>query len=104
MPTPQPSEIAVPSITREVLSTQGLIKGVGTKKKYMQQPKPKMAFKAKPVKKSSGMPVFFDANKEMQEAVKLQGGKTPLSVSKQISEKGGYEVKYGPGLYKKKKK
>jgi len=39
MPSPQPSEIAVPSITREVLSSQGLIKGVGTKKKLMQQPK-----------------------------------------------------------------
>jgi hypothetical protein len=44
MPSPQPSEIAVPSITREVLSTQGLIKGVGSKKKYMQQPKPKKGY------------------------------------------------------------
>lgn len=98
MPSPQPSEIAVPSVTREILSTQGLIKGMGSKKKYMQQPKPKA------VKKSSGMPVFFDAKKEMEQAEKLQGGKTPASVIKQIKEKGAYDVKYGPGLYKKKKK
>ena len=43
MPSPQPSEVAVPSVTREVLSTQGIFKGMGSalKRRKMQQPNPK---------------------------------------------------------------
>lgn len=100
MPSPQPSEIAVPSITREVLSSQGLIKGVGSKKKLMQQPKKRLK---KDVNKMLD-PKAFNINKLQAEDAKKQGGKTPASVIKQIKEKGAYDVKYGPGLYKKKKK
>jgi len=35
------------------------------------------------------------------EDIMAQGGATPSSVIKQIKEQRAYDVKYGPGLYKK---
>ncbi len=131
MPSPsQPSEVSVPSVTREILSTQGLLKGVGTKLKRMQKPKKKKIAGAagnsvgkmvgsmvgsaagKAVGKMAGaaskrmmdIPRTFDINKVQAQDIKAQGGKTPSSVTKQIKEKRAYDVKYGPGLYKSKKK
>jgi hypothetical protein len=106
MPSPsQPSEVSVPSVTREILSTQGLLKGVGTKLKRMQQPKKKKIAGAAGAagKRMMDIPRTFDINKVQAQDIKAQGGKTPSSVAKQIKEKRAYDVKYGPGLYKKKK-
>lgn len=38
------------------------------------------------------------------EDVIAQGGVTPAALAKEIQEKRSYDVKYGPGLYKKAKK
>jgi hypothetical protein len=93
MPSPQPSEIAVPSVTREVLSAQGIFKGMGSalKRRKMQQ-KPKQ-----PVKMFSKQQVEKGMTKSLEsirkERVK-KGGPSSLSEWPAIPK----------GLYKAKKK
>ena len=93
MPSPQPSEVAVPSVTREVLSTQGIFKGMGSalKRRKMQQPKPKA-----PVSKFTQKQVEAGMTKSLE------------SIRKERVKKGGpsslSEWPATPkGLYKKKK-
>jgi hypothetical protein len=93
MPSPQPSEVAVPSVTREVLSTQGIFKGMGSalKRRKMQQ-KPKQ-----PVKMFSKQQVEKGMTKSLE------------SIRKERVKKGGpsslSEWPATPkGLYKSKKK
>jgi hypothetical protein len=95
MPSPQPSEVAVPSVTREVLSTQGIFKGMGSalKRRKMQQ-KPKA-----PVQKK------MYSEKE----VKAGMTKSLESMRKERMKKGGpSSLSQWPatpkGLYKSKKK
>lgn len=93
MPSPQPSEVAVPSVTREVLSTQGIFKGMGSalKRRKMQQ-KPKA-----PVQKAFS-----------QKQVEAGMTKSLESIRKERVKKGGpSSLSQWPatpkGLYKKKK-
>lgn len=150
--------VNVTPVNREFLSSQGILKGMGSKTKNMQDKLKKRVIKqlgkaakevvrisgktpsnllnkesvnktvkeyssiAKEVSRISGkVPASvakksdasktmkqynsaFDINKIQAEDIKKQGGKTPANVVKQIQSKRAYDVKYGPGLYKSKKK
>lgn len=101
----QPSNINITPIDRAFLQGQGILKGMGSqikKRKMQKQPTPKK--KMAPKGKMMDMPRIIDMEKISKQDVKAQGGKTPSSVVKEIQKNKSYGVKFGPGLYKSKKK